>query len=218
LKKIALITLALNAAAFVFGQPASMTLTGGGNNVFNDVYIGPYTALINGVSTEVICDDYYNETYLYESWTATETTVGSSVTTAFGPANSQQYDEVAWLAEQLMNPSTTCAFTPTNCAADIQYALWDVFDPSASTGITGNDQQNIASWLSAAQTQTYSVGEFSNVDIYTPTGFNPASPQEFIAVNPVPSPEPPSVAVLGLDFGGLAGLIFVVSRFRKARA
>ena len=221
--RASLIVLALSASALVFGQ-ASMTLTSGGGNIFGDVYIGPYTALINGVSTEVICDDYLNETYLNESWTATETTVGSSATAMFGAANSQQYDEVAWLATQLLSGSSRyCTAATTDCTADIQYAIWDVFDGSASNGVgTSNDQANIAAWLSAAENNTYTTGEFSFVDIYTPTG-TPAGysgpPQEFIVVDPpVSSPEPPALALLGVDFGCIAAAILILARRRKANS
>ena len=49
---------------------ASMQLTGAGSNVDFGVHIGPYTAIINGVSTLVICDDFSDATYIGETWKA----------------------------------------------------------------------------------------------------------------------------------------------------
>ena len=66
-----------SAATLLFLAPsaladgtATMTLTGAGINSLDGVLIGPYTATINGVSTPVICDDYGDESYIPEAWTA----------------------------------------------------------------------------------------------------------------------------------------------------
>lgn len=36
-----------------------------GTNVLNGVYVGAYTATINGVSTPVICDDFSDDSYIH---------------------------------------------------------------------------------------------------------------------------------------------------------
>src|ERR1700761_4288255 len=53
---------------------ASMKLTSAGSNTDYGIYIGPYTATVNGVSTSAICDDFSDATYVGETWTATLST------------------------------------------------------------------------------------------------------------------------------------------------
>ncbi len=111
----------LFAAAFLlllapFAVADSMTLTSAGNIVMAGVYVGPYTATVNGVTTTVICDDFADETYLGESWTASSTTfssLGSTLNTQkwnlSGSQQTQLYNEAAWLVTQLLaatNPTT----------------------------------------------------------------------------------------------------------------
>ena len=62
----------LGIAPSCFGaQTASMTLTGVGvNGVLGGVYIGPYVGTIDAVTTPLICDDFFDDSYIPESWTA----------------------------------------------------------------------------------------------------------------------------------------------------
>lgn len=166
----------------VFAQ-ASLTLTGPGTNgVISNIYVGPYQGTVNGVATGIICDDFYDDSYFKEAWTATVSTLSNLTQTKFGSTdlNSSQpdgvatsitteYEEAAWLAQQLVNPGTTCQYAGANCAGDIQYAIWQIFDSGQPFSLlTGNDLMNAESWLQAAESQTFSSGEFSDVTIYTP--------------------------------------------------
>lgn len=210
----------------IFAAPATLTLTGPGNNgVLANIYVGPYVATINGVSTQVICDDFYDATYLNESWTANVSSVSNLSNPKFGGAAQTQYDEVAYLSQQLLNPSVTCPKT-ANCAGDIQFAIWQVFDSTGSgqpfSYLSGNDLSNAQYWLNQAQSQHYTSGEFSNFLVYTPTGAAPtcnggpcasAPPQEFITdPPPVRTPEPPELALLGVDLGGVGALVLFFRR------
>jgi len=201
----------------------NMTLTGVGNNgALGNVYVGPYQGTIGTVSTPIICDDFYDDSYFNEAWTAMASTFANLSQTKFGSADSTQYEEAAWLAQQLVNPATTCPKT-ANCAGDIQFAMWQVFD---NTGLntpfsllTGNDLTNAQSWLHQAQTQSFYAGEFSNVTIYTPVSCQlncgGSLPQEFMVVS---TPEPSEIALLGIDLSGVGALLFLVSRRRTNRA
>ncbi|MGH9395849.1 MAG: hypothetical protein ACRD18_03225 [Terriglobia bacterium] len=154
------------------------------------VYVGPYTATINGVSTPVICDDFMDDTHVGESWNANVSTFPSLSNVHFEQGQSDQtklYDEAAWLILQMTAPAN--ASNPST-VGNIQYAIWAIFDPSALNQISGSDLTNAQGWLSQAQAQTFTSGEFSNFAVYTPTPSTP--PQEFITYS---TPEP-SVALI----------------------
>lgn len=205
----------------------NMTLTGPGNNgSISNIYVGPYEGTINGVSTPIICDDFFDETYFNEAWTASVSTVSSLSSIAkFGAANVTLYDQAAWLATQLVNPATTCPNGPANCAGDIQYAIWQVFDNSGSDQpfslLSGNDKLNAQYWLNQAQTQTFTTNEFSNVTVYTAVscsancGGPGKLPQEFLTVS---TPEPSELALMGVDFSGVGALLFLIYRRRARQA
>jgi len=232
------------APAALAGQTASMDLTSGGNNVLGNVYVGPYTATINGVTTPVICDDWANQSYVPETWTANVANLqplGSGVlwngvTVDSQTLNAQQeYDAVAWLITQMLNPPSTCP-AGGNCdiVGDISYAIWQLTDPNDSKGTAfGNlsadgltaDLNNAQYWLNQAL-QNDSAGSYSNFLIYTPISGNPnypimcgsspcanIPPQEFIVL----TPESPAPILLGADLLGLAALIFLYRR-RMVRA
>jgi hypothetical protein len=206
-------------------------LTGTGSNiVLDNVYISPYTATVNGVTnTPVICDDFADEVFINETWTATSGTVGSSTSGLFGPENTQGYGEVAWLSEQLfLNPGS---------AGAISYAIWSVFDEGDSTtfgvsktGVEGylnsyNDSTTFNAvfgtngWLAQAQAAVpngAASSNFSNVSVYTPVSGSQSTggrPQEFLVVN---TPEAPSVANLAVDFLGLGAVLFAFRRSKFA--
>jgi len=133
----------LVSASASFAQTTQINLTGvgDGNVVWNagsGVYVDPYTATVGGVAnTSVICDDWSDNSYVGESWTANVTKVsslGTSTTPMFSGATqintpntpdtltqAQLYDEAAWLGTQLLaNPSNYA-----NQVA-VSFALWEL--------------------------------------------------------------------------------------------
>lgn len=233
----------LGFASCAFGTQVTMQLTSPGNNGLGGVYVAPYYASINGgTSLAVICDDYADESWVgAPSWNANVVNVStlqgegtpnalvmfdkSPGTQAEANKQQQDYAEAAYLAVQLMNPGTLCPST-ADCVGDIQYAIWNIFDPSAFNGIkytsgplsalTGNDLSNALYWQGVAQnlyaSNAISVGMFSNVTVYSPVGGGP--PQEFLRVT---TPEASTLANLAADMLGLMGLVLVVRR-RTRRA
>jgi hypothetical protein len=215
-------------ASLAWAGSQTFQLTSPGNNIVLDgIYMSPYTALIGGVPTTVICDDFADEVALNETWQTTMSTVASlapNVRWATDPAVSgyneqQSYNEAAWLAGQLLGSSD-----PTQMG-QISYAIWAVFDPTGVSnwlnGVTSpyNDPTTYSAvfgsggLLAQAASQSYSAGQFSNISVYTPTGAPPgySMPQEFL----VRTPEASALTILGSDFACL-GLFVVFFRRRLA--
>jgi len=201
-----------------------MNLTNPGNNTMDGVYVGPYYASINGgVSTAVICDDFGDESYIPETWTADVFTppnytttrdaqkwAGLTVAQQKGFTVAEDYNMVGWLASEMLgnlsNPTTV---------GELHFALWAVFDPAAIPFLDSASQN----WLSQAASYKDNSSYISDFTIYSPDTNYPISvggtaisasnpPQEFL----VHTPEPPALAFLGLDLSGLAGLVFLLRR------
>lgn len=204
----------------------AMTLTGAGaGNVLDGVYTSPYTGTVGGVAnTPVICDDFADDSYVGESWSATVSSVASLAgNVKWGSeTNAQQnYEIAAWLVEDLLSTSNKTA------TEDISFAIWLSLDPAVASYLTSTypDPGTLAAaqgWIATAQnaitTQDLTAADFANVLVYTPvagTAVNcnggpcPAnSPQEFLVVR---TPEPGSLVLL------LGGLIALVGFARRSR-
>lgn len=212
-------------APCTFSQ-ASMFLTGAGNNVMGGVYAGPYQATVNGVPTPVICDDFLDESYLDEAWTADMSTVASLGTNVkWGQSNQLRYDQAAWLAVEMFLPVNSNPAT----MAEISFAIWDIFDPGPSgainylasyPGVNPTYVSGAKNWVSMAQSQTFTSGEFSEVQVYSVDSSQPITcgggkcptagpPQEFLVVA---TPEPPALAFLAVDLLSLLAVVLFVRR------
>jgi len=217
-RALALLLFLFAAAATASADSVQLTINNGGSIVDGGVYVGPYNFTSGtGQSLQLICDTFENDVYPPETWNASTTTLSNLSGTMFGASKLVGYEEVAWLAQQMF-----ANLSNAQTVADIQWAIWDVFDAgSCGTGVsncdpygtpsnrTGNasDPKGINGWLSAAGAN-YGTGNYSNVTIYTPTSGWPAAdgvPQEYIGV-----PEPGSLLLIG---SGLMSLIAFRRRF-----
>lgn len=214
-------------ATSAFAQ-VNMQLTGVNGNSYGGVYTSPYFATVNGVATTVICDDFGTDSYIGEKWTANVSTVSNPTTAKFSASNVQQstnpttgftglgslttqqaYDAVASLATQLLGVSSS-----SQQAIILSYAIWEVFDFSGVESQLGSTNSVfLAAYADAeaALKSSYTGGEYSNVLIYTSTT---GTPQEFISVGTVSTPEAPSPVILAIDLFAL-GIIVLLFRRRK---
>jgi len=211
----------------------SMTLnTPGNGTTLGDVYVDPYTATVGGVSgTTVICDDWSNNSYLGESWTAYQinaaTVSNPSLGTPMWGNNQSVYNELAYLGSQLLS-----IYNPTNPTAaqrieqtELSFAIWQLTWNSATGenpqplsylssvlgGTTSPEYQQTLADIQAAQNNSnYSAAGW---EILTPEAgtSNPAGdglPQEFL----VYTPESSTMVLFGADMIGLLALAFFFRR------
>jgi len=199
----------------------TMTLTGAGSNILGPAYVGPYYATI-GTETNVaiICDDFADESTVGQTWTANVYNVaslgtGSQTWMQSKGVTLQDYAEAAWLAEQLVNPTALTCVAGANCAGDIQYAIWQLFDPKDNPlqYLTGINLTAASNALLEASTEASDMplSDFSNVLVYSPAGGGP--PQEFLRVT---TPEPSFLALFGVDLPAMLLVVFLLRRRRAA--
>ena len=215
-----LVTVGFLSLMCVHARPATadpvsvqMTLTSpGSGNFMGPAYIGPYIATIDSVPDfKIICDDFLSDTYLYETWNASVSTLADVSQTRFKDLTG--YEVVSWLSTQLLNAPTGCGAT---CQADIQYAIWQVFDgttPTPFSYISPADQIAAQGWLDQAKaavaSSTFDISQYAGVVIYTPTSCVSGQcttgglPQEFISIRAVP--EPASLLLLAIGTATLFG-------------
>jgi hypothetical protein len=198
------------AAPAAFAQ-YTMDLTGVGNGTVADgVYVSPYQGTITGngmsYSGYVICDDFYTDSYLNSSWSASMTNAGALDGTEKFPGTEsfdgstysaqQAYNAAGWLANGLLNNLSN-----PNSQVNYSFAIWDVLDGQQT------DPSGGALALEAAAFSAVNNGYVaSNVSVFTPSPINAS--QEFLVVSPpmqAPEIDPASLASgLTLLLGALA--------------
>ena len=184
-KRAIRISLWVGMAALAFSPWAiaqNVTLTSAGNNVADGIYVSPYYATVNGATnTPIVCDDFDDNSYLNTSWTGKiqsfSSLSASNIPTAWGAAlgvsgaTFKLYEEAAWLTLTLLQQTAG-----TQGQINYSYAVWAVFDPVGVANwltehgdtTTYNAVFGAGGLLAAAQGNSYTAGEFSNVLIITP--------------------------------------------------
>jgi hypothetical protein len=245
----------LVSSPLIAQDTVTFNLTGVGQDVgisstapqLGGVYTSPYYGDIEtddspGPAIPVICDDFADNSFIPESWTAyvnplssilsgnTSTLKFSSGWNGIGSASSavptqltqaQTYTAAAILAVDISN-STGLA------QEEYSYALWELTEPQdASSALPSGDQAAVQSYLRTAVTDALGNNPLSylNGDTVTfysydapPNGMIPTCGGSPCASLPpqefvtVSTPEPSSPALLGLDFLGLSGLVLVARR------
>jgi hypothetical protein len=172
--------------------------------------IAPYYATVNGVAETVYCDDYANDVYIGQQYTANVTNMGSgnlsltrygglsyTLETATGSQTYtalQVYEMVAFLTTEIGSNTTTNGL--------VQDTIWNLFNPnSGNTGITP-PKLSSNYWLYLAESD-YTMINPNNFNIITNTGTLALTGQiqELIF-----APEPTSMLMMG--FGLIAVSIY----------
>jgi len=189
-----------------------MRLTGLGNGTtLGGVYVSPYTATVNGVSTLVICDDFYAHTSVNQTWTANVTYNGGDLSNTRvvqeGQTQTQAqalYNRAAWLVTELLAAYSS---NQTQRQGQLSFAIWGLFDPS-SLGVLSTANRNAAQDF-IDQSNTWASVLNSNLVIYTPTPLSSTSPQEYLAIR---TPEGSVLILWGLNF---TAMILLVAGLRR---
>ena len=177
--------------------------TSGGSSGGVNIY--PYNFSVNGSSTltSLACLNYDREITFGEQWQVNIS--GLDMGTSQAAIN---YRADAWLYSNFGQNGES--------NSDVQYAIWDIFDPAVSgnSAFTANSQDLVNLALQyAVDPGLMSSGFFQNFSLYTPTsdqtGWTAGTPQEFLgAADPAMTPEPSALALLGTGFLGTALIWF----------
>lgn len=228
---VPLILLILSAVSFA--DSVTLTLKSANNYVSPDGgYVAPYYVQPSsgGQPFAVVCDDYTVDVQLGDTWTAqtfTLSNLGSagdsvrflnSTTFANTTFSNVAYEEAAWLTYQTGLFGGPAASNQQ--ISDINYAIWDLFDPNDPNLLTDGGYSTRKTQISGLLNNAMGAvtGEaplpdyFSRVVIYTPTCYgqtpctantSPPNSQEYITIRQVP--EPSSLALLAT--AGVFGLV-----------
>jgi hypothetical protein len=232
---IAVLAYGLLAGSSLAAPPPTTTfdLTGvGTGNVLAGVYTSPYSGSVTGPSgptISVICDDFADDSYVPEQWTAYVTPLSTltSSTDSYLKWNKSQYYSSLTQTQAYTVASVLAVdiLQSTGTAQeDYSFALWDLFDANAfaqltayglSTSVEQTDLTNAYNFVTSGANTAQVQADVAATTIYSyvpgsgtscPSGNCPPPPQEFITVNMAEPPFLAEFAVYLLLGGG--GLLF----------
>jgi hypothetical protein len=153
--------------------------------------IGPYFLLVDGSSTQLVCDDYTHGITIGQTWNAEKILWGDLPT-----ADLPVYGAAFWLVGDILNPSTSPH-------ADSQYALWRLL---ASAAPLPAGSAGALSWAMGQYAANPGYEGYQSLVIYRPDPRE--SGQEMLGLQQVPEPSTLVLAGLGL-------LLLLTPRLRR---
>jgi hypothetical protein len=182
------VLLCFGIPAFGQGTPVTMTLTNvngdpivtvGGEEVYAGVYGG--TSSLSGANAGIICDDFYDEVGVPDTWSATAyqaSTLGTTTPLSdvlFGGGNASGYTNIgiagyAALA-YLVNLSLDSSGNPA-LQGEISEAIWAITDPALLAGTNAISDPVVLGLITTANnyatSTSDSMSQYSDLWIYTP--------------------------------------------------